>query len=59
MPYGPFNLTNDAFATVRALDLTNVAALIGNDFGSFIACCCALMRPNIQPGPSRGAHQHR
>ena len=46
-PYRLFNLAKDALALVRALDLTDVAAVIGHDFGSFVASCCALMRPDV------------
>jgi len=44
-PYRQFHLARDALALVRALGLTDVAAVIGHDFGSFVASCCALMRP--------------
>lgn len=46
-PYRLFNLTKDVLALVRALGLTDVAAVIGHDFGSFVAGCCALMRPDV------------
>ena len=46
-PYRLFNLAKDALALVRALGLTEVAAVIGHDFGSFVAGCCALMRPDV------------
>jgi len=46
-PYRQFHLARDALALVRALGLTDVAAVIGHDFGSFVASCCALMRPDV------------
>jgi pimeloyl-ACP methyl ester carboxylesterase len=46
-PYRLFNLAKDVLAMVRALGLTDVAAVIGHDFGSFVAGCCALMRPDV------------
>jgi pimeloyl-ACP methyl ester carboxylesterase len=48
-PYRLFNLTKDVLALVRALGLTDVAAVIGHDFGSFVAGFCALMRPDVFP----------
>ena len=54
-PYRLFNLAKDALALVRALGLTDVAAVIGHDFGSFVAGCCALMRPDVFRG--RGTHE--
>ncbi len=45
-PYRLFNLARDALALLRALGLTHVDAVIGHDFGSFVAGCCALMRPD-------------
>lgn len=45
-PYRLFNLAKDALALLRALGLTEVAAVVGHDFGSFVAGCCALMRPD-------------
>jgi pimeloyl-ACP methyl ester carboxylesterase len=41
-----FNLAKDALALLRALGLSDVAAVVGHDFGSFVAGCCALMRPD-------------
>lgn len=45
-PYKLFSLAKDALALLRALDLTNVEAVIGHDFGSFVAGCCAMIRPD-------------
>src|SRR3954452_3103590 len=42
-PYRQFHLARDALALVRALGVADVAAVIGHDFGSFVASCCALM----------------
>lgn len=46
-PFRLFNLAKDVLALVRALGLTDITALIGHDFGSFVAGCCALMRPDV------------
>jgi pimeloyl-ACP methyl ester carboxylesterase len=46
-PYRLFHLARDVLALVRALGATGVAAVIGHDFGSFVAACCALMRPDV------------
>ncbi len=46
-PFRLFNLAKDVLALVRALDLDGVTAVIGHDFGSFVAGCCALMRPDV------------
>jgi pimeloyl-ACP methyl ester carboxylesterase len=46
-PYRLFNLAKDIVALVRALGLPSVAAVIGHDFGSWVAGCCALMRPDL------------
>ena len=47
VPYRLFHLARDALALVRALGLADVAAVIGHDFGSFVAGCCALLRPDV------------
>ena len=46
-PYRLFNLAKDVLALVRALGLRSVDAVVGHDFGSFVAGCCALMRPDV------------
>ena len=46
-PYRLFHLARDALGLVRALGLAEVVAVIGHDFGSFVAGCCALMRPDV------------
>jgi pimeloyl-ACP methyl ester carboxylesterase len=46
-PYRQFNLAKDVLALVRALGLTDVTAVIGHDFGSFVAGCCGLVRPDV------------
>lgn len=46
-PYRLFNLSKDILALIRALGLTEVSAVIGHDFGSFVAGFCALMRPDV------------
>jgi pimeloyl-ACP methyl ester carboxylesterase len=46
-PYRLFHLARDVLALVRALGLADVSAVIGHDFGSFVAGYCALMRPDV------------
>jgi pimeloyl-ACP methyl ester carboxylesterase len=46
-PYRLFNLARDMLALVRALGVPDVAAVVGHDFGSFVAAWCALVRPDI------------
>jgi pimeloyl-ACP methyl ester carboxylesterase len=46
-PYRLFNLAKDVLALLRALGLTHVTAVVGHDFGSFVAGYCALMRPDV------------
>ena len=41
------NLTRDALGLVAALGHDTVAAVIGHDFGSPVAACCALTRPDV------------
>ncbi|MFO1069241.1 MAG: alpha/beta hydrolase [Geminicoccaceae bacterium] len=47
VPYRQFNLAKDVLALLRALGVAEVAAVVGHDFGSFVAGCCALMRPDL------------
>jgi hypothetical protein len=46
-PYRLFHLARDVLALVRALGLADVSAVIRHDFGSFVAGCCATMRPDV------------
>jgi len=41
------NIVRDALALLAALDVRSVAAVIGHDFGSFVAAYCALVRPDV------------
>jgi len=41
------NLVRDALGLVSALGYRSVAAVIGHDFGSFVAAWCALVRPDV------------
>jgi pimeloyl-ACP methyl ester carboxylesterase len=41
-----YNLVKDALSLLRSLGITEVAAVVGHDFGSFVAACCAMMRPD-------------
>ena len=41
------NLARDALGLVAALGHASVAAVIGHDFGSPVAACCALVRPDV------------
>ena len=46
-PYRQFNLAKDMLALLRVLGHREVAAVVGHDFGSFVAACCALIRPDV------------
>ena len=57
-PFRLFNLAKDMLALVRALGRAlrgaqgvsaaqSQAVVVGHDFGSFVAACCALIRPDI------------
>lgn len=46
-PFGLDNLVRDAFGVVRACGHTQVAAVVGHDFGSPVAAWCALLRPDV------------
>jgi pimeloyl-ACP methyl ester carboxylesterase len=41
------NVVRDALALVSALGYRSVAAVVGHDFGSPVAGCCALIRPDV------------
>ena len=41
------NIVRDAVVLVKTLGYDEVACIIGNDFGGFIAPWCALIRPDI------------
>jgi pimeloyl-ACP methyl ester carboxylesterase len=41
------NLVRDALWLVSALGYRSVAAVVGHDFGSPVAACCALIRPDV------------
>jgi pimeloyl-ACP methyl ester carboxylesterase len=41
------NLATDALGLVAALGHDAVAAVVGHDFGSPVAACCALARPDV------------
>jgi pimeloyl-ACP methyl ester carboxylesterase len=41
------NIVRDALALVSALGYRSVAAVVGHDFGSPVAACCALIRPDV------------
>ena len=45
--YRALNLARDALGLVKSLGLTSVAAVVGHDFGSYVAAYCALLRPDI------------
>ncbi len=46
-PSRVLNLLRDAMGLLAALEIEHVAAVIGHDFGSFVAAHCALIRPDI------------
>jgi pimeloyl-ACP methyl ester carboxylesterase len=41
------NLVTDVVALVQALGRREVASVVGHDFGSPVAACCALLRPDM------------
>jgi pimeloyl-ACP methyl ester carboxylesterase len=41
------NLVRDALWLVSALGYRSVAAVVGHDFGSPVAACCSLVRPDV------------
>ncbi|MGG5820156.1 alpha/beta fold hydrolase [Falsiroseomonas sp. HW251] len=43
------NLVRDQLALLHALRIPRVHAVIGHDFGSPVAACCALIRPDVFP----------
>ncbi len=42
-----FNLVRDTLALVSALGIRQVHAVVGHDFGSWVAAWCALIRPDV------------
>ncbi len=46
-PFLMTNLVRDVVGLVAALGRRQVAAVVGHDFGSFVAACCALIRPDL------------
>lgn len=45
--YRLINLVRDAIGLVAALGYRSVDAVVGHDFGSFVAAWCALLRPDV------------
>lgn len=45
--FGPLNYVRDTLALVAALGHTEVASVIGHDFGSPVAGNCAIARPDV------------
>jgi len=46
-PFSIFNLLRDQLGLLAALGKSEVAAVIGHDFGSPVAAACALVRPDV------------
>ncbi len=46
-PFLMTNLVRDVVGLVAALGRREVAGVVGHDFGSFVAACCALIRPDL------------
>lgn len=46
-PFRITNLVTDMLWLVSAFGYRSVAAVVGHDFGSSVAACCALMRPDV------------
>ena len=45
--YRILNLVRDVIGLISALGYRSVAAVVGHDFGSFVAAWCALLRPDV------------
>lgn len=45
--FRPFNLVRDAVGLVHALDIREVASIIGHDFGATVAAFGSLLRPDL------------
>ncbi len=45
--YRILNLVRDALGLVSALGYRSIDAVVGHDFGSFVASWCALLRPDV------------
>ena len=46
-PFRLLNIVKDALSLVFAFGYRSVAAVVGHDFGSPVAACCALIRPDV------------
>ena len=46
-PFALTNLVRDAVGLLAALGVREVAGVFGHDAGSFVAGCCALIRPDV------------
>ncbi|HEX7929193.1 MAG TPA: alpha/beta hydrolase [bacterium] len=46
-PFRFLNLVRDALGLLAAYGYREVAAVIGHDFGSPVAACCSLIRPDV------------
>jgi pimeloyl-ACP methyl ester carboxylesterase len=46
-PFRLLNLVRDTLGLVSALGYRHVAGVVGHDFGSPVAACCALVRPDV------------
>ena len=49
-PYEMLGLVTDMVCLLEALGLDHVAAVIGHDYGSIVAGCAALVRPDGRAG---------
>jgi len=45
--FGVLNLVSDILQLTFALERQSIACVVGHDFGSVIAACCALTRPDV------------
>ncbi|TFY65752.1 hypothetical protein EVG20_g5326 [Dentipellis fragilis] len=46
-PYRLLNLAQDITILISALEHTTAHAVVGHDFGSLVAGCCTLIRPDV------------
>lgn len=45
--YRALNLVRDAMGLLAALEIPTVEAVVGHDFGSYVAAYCGLLRPDL------------
>lgn len=46
-PFGAINLVQDIVSLLSALGVKRTELVVGHDFGSMVAACCAMIRPDL------------